>query len=725
MSHARLRAGAAILSLAAGTAVGTVQTAPAQETRPRPSLNFYGTTGLIDMPTGEAQPDGQVSLSFSYFGPTTRRNFSFQILPRLSGTLRYSTIQNWGGSQDGIPRPPDYDLNDRSFDFEVQLTFEDYEGWRPAVKLGFRDFLGTGVYSGEYLVASKTVADDFTLTGGIGWGRLAGVGGFKNPFCALSERACDRENEVGEGGQISTGTYFRGEDAALFGGIQWRATDRFTLKAEYSSDAYDREQRSSASTFVRKSPLNFGVEYRWFEGVTLGAYYMYGNEVGVNLALSGNPKKPLTPQDLGMGPLPVNPRAADAPLGTNWANRPADRDRLADALAETLAAEGVRLEAFDSDGRSVDVVVTNRRYNRDPQALGRTARVLAVGMPAAVEEFRITQMRAGLPVQTVTIQRSDLEAQVDRPDAGAESWETTEITGAAPRLSKDAWRREAFPEYDWFIAPFPYLFLLDPDDPIRLGINVDLGGSVAFAPGLSMTGRISQPVINVPDDPGPSDSVLQPVRSDISRYYAGFTPKLARATGDYVFKLAPSVYGRGSVGYFERMFAGASGEILWQPVEQDWGLGLELNYVAQRNFDNLGFDFYDYQVATGHASLYWDTGYFGLETQIDAGRYLAGDWGGTFQLTRRFANGWAVGAYATFTDVSPEDFGEGSFNKGVTLEIPFRWTVPFETRASNGISLTSISRDGGARLDIANRLYPTVRNLDQRGLQRNWGSFWQ
>ena len=94
-------------------------------------------------------------------------------------------------------------------------------------------------------------------------------------------------------------------------------------------------------------------------------------------------------------------------------------------------------------------------------------------------------------------------------------------------------------------------------------------------------------------------------------------------------------------------------------------------------------------------------------------------------LTRRFPNGWAVGGYFTLTDVTEEDFGEGSFDKGVFVEVPFRWTVPFETRANNSIELQSVSRDGGAQLDISNRLYPIVRNYDRNRLSRNWGSFWQ
>ncbi len=721
MSHRRLRAGAAIVALASATALGVGETAPAQDRAvPRPSLNLYGTTGLIDMPSAEAQPDGQISASYSQFGNTSRRNFTFQVLPRVSGSLRYSTIEDWGRPDD-----PTYDLYDRSLDVTFQLAFEDRDGWRPAIALGFRDFLGTGVYSSEYLVASKTIAEDFTVTGGVGWGRLGSNGSVTNPFCSISDSACDRDIDFGEGGKPAWDAFFRGEDIGFFGGVEWRATDKFTLKVEYSSDDYEREQRSSASDFDHRSAFNFGAEYRWLEGVTLGAYYMYGSELGFNIAVSGNPKRPLTPQDLGAGPLPVNARAGDAPRGTGWATNPAARDQLAAALAEALKAEGIQLEAMQVTGSTVEVAVTNRRFNQEPRAIGRTARVLATGMPASVETFRITPMLGGVRTTTVEIDRGDFEGQVDRPDAGQRSWDTVGLQGATPALDGDIWQRAAYPEVDWSLAPAPYLFLLKPEDQIRISLYADAGVTVTFAPGLSVSGRVSQGLINVPDDDGPSETNLPPVRSETSRYYAGYDPKLARASVDYLFKLNKDTYARASAGYLERMFAGVSGEVLWKPVDQSWGLGLELNYVAQRDYDGLGFDYYDYNVATGHASVYWDTGFYGLEAQVDAGRYLAGDWGGSLRLTRRFANGWAVGGYFTITDVTEENFGEGSFDKGVQIEIPFRWTVPFETRATNKLALTSVSRDGGARLDISNRLYPIVRDFDQGRLEQNWGAFWQ
>ena len=56
---------------------------------------------------------------------------------------------------------------------------------------------------------------------------------------------------------------------------------------------------------------------------------------------------------------------------------------------------------------------------------------------------------------------------------------------------------------------------------------------------------------------------------------------------------------------------------------------------------------------------------------LNLGEYLAGDVGYTFEANRRFDNGVEFSAFYSKTDVSAELFGEGSFDKGVKLKIPF------------------------------------------------------
>ena len=60
--------------------------------------------------------------------------------------------------------------HDRSFD--AHLSIWDETKYLPAISIGLRDFIGTGWYSSEYLVGTKS-AGNFEVTFGLGFGRLA------------------------------------------------------------------------------------------------------------------------------------------------------------------------------------------------------------------------------------------------------------------------------------------------------------------------------------------------------------------------------------------------------------------------------------------------------------------------------------------------------------------------------------------------------------------------
>ena len=46
----------------------------------------------------------------------------------------------------------------------------------------------------------------------------------------------------------------------------------------------------------------------------------------------------------------------------------------------------------------------------------------------------------------------------------------------------------------------------------------------------------------------------------------------------------------------------------------------------------------------GHLSVYYDAGGM-FDIEVNAGRYLAGDWGATTTISRKFGSGWEVGGY--------------------------------------------------------------------------------
>jgi exopolysaccharide biosynthesis protein YbjH len=150
---------------------------------------------------------------------------------------------------------------------------------------------------------------------------------------------------------------------------------------------------------------------------------------------------------------------------------------------------------------------------------------------------------------------------------------------------------------------------------------------------------------------------------------------------------------------------------------------MELNRVRQRSYEQR-FGFLDYEVTTGYASAYYSfrNDFF---AQLDVGRYLAGDSGATFSLIREFNNGWKIGAFATKTNVSAVDFGEGAFDKGISVEIPLSWTLGRPNAFSQKATLRPVQRDGGARMNIRNRLYDVIEGTGEPHLSGQWGRFWR
>ena len=127
-------------------------------------------------------------------------------------------------------------------------------------------------------------------------------------------------------------------------------------------------------------------------------------------------------------------------------------------------------------------------------------------------------------------------------------------------------------------------------------------------------------------------------------------------------------------------FAGVGGEILYKPARWPLGLGVDVHRVRQRDYDMM-FDLRDYETTVGHVSIYYDAGGFFFNFEINAGRYLAGDWGATTTISRKFGSGWEVGGYATLTDVPFDTFGEGSFDKAIFVSVPIDWIISSPSRS--------------------------------------------
>ena len=129
------------------------------------SANIWGETGLMQTPSARTAPAGTGAITLGWFNPYANVNLFFAPVDAVEFIMRYTNMNNVvytasGGSQTN---------KDKSTGLKVRLIKENY--FLPEVAVGARDMLGTGLFSGEYFVASKRHKDfDFSL--GMGWGQL-------------------------------------------------------------------------------------------------------------------------------------------------------------------------------------------------------------------------------------------------------------------------------------------------------------------------------------------------------------------------------------------------------------------------------------------------------------------------------------------------------------------------------------------------------------------------
>ena len=680
--------------MAAGGVAAQAQDAP------RVSVGNFGLPGLIDLPTARALPDGELVITQQLHRSLARSGMSFQLLPNLGLAFRYSGHGVGGGEANGR-------LNhDRSFDAHVTLWEEG--AYHPGVAIGLRDFIGTGWYSSEYVVATKSIGA-FEVTGGLGFGRLAGRDSFSNPLGAISNRFKSRDaNDFGRGGTLGTINWFQG-DASAFGGVTYSLGDRVTLAAEYSPDLMRREARWLDDV----NPWNVGATYRVNDTLSLSAQYLHGSTLAVTANIAINPKRP--PHDAGRetAPVPVRARGVGA--------APVTRTDEA-TIRKVLAVEGFEVINFTEGGDYVRLDLKNTKYRSVAQALGRAAVTLQRFTSDATTRAVVVFHEKGLQAASYTV---DLN-RVTPEQLGVASATPPAITAEdaeqlnAPRVSGK--------KFNWGLGPYITQRLFNPDLPLSAELGLELSANYRITPKLSLDGALRKSMLtNLTENKRAGHGASRGIprtQSDWGFYdIEGQPGHIHRLSLNYHDALAPGMFARAHAGLLEPFWAGLGGELLYMPVNAPFALGFDVHRVRKRDYE-MRLDLQNYETTTGHVSAYFDAGGM-FDLEINAGRYLAGDWGATTRLSRQFANGWEVGAYATLTDVPFEDFGEGSFDKGIYVKIPMDWLTGDPDRSRRYFEIRPITKDGGARLGTARQLYRTVKGTRDTQLRRELGRMWK
>jgi hypothetical protein len=711
----------------------------------------FGRVGLLEMPNARFRPDGTIETGIAIRRQRSFWTVNFQALPYLETTFRLTERLNATTGRGTS--------NDRAFDLKLRLWEEDE--WRPALAIGLQDLIGTGIYQGEYIVASKRFwSVDATL--GLGWGRLATGADLPNPLGRVSERFLVRPRGVGAGGTVALNSLFRGARAGIFAGLEysippiatpWGEIEGLRAKVEYSSDAL-RDERGGFPGPRRNargdatSRINAGLQWQPNRHLDLGVSFLHGTDLLVRASLRLHPDAPPdlphrppppllarpNPVAESIEPVPPPPATAGARLLTALAGgveggprgeAPGGTPRnaaVAARLFPALRAAGFTPIAMDIQGAEARINVSGGPHRTLAQATARVVRAAQPHLPAEIERIRLLWERDGAITARLVTLRAGFEALARHRGSAEEVFALTTLLPAAPEHAAGEVRL-APPQFTWGIEPRLNLQVGDPQTSIRWQAGIAAGGRAALGWNLSLAAAVEQRIAGNLGGGLPSDSVLPRVRSDFARYARAGSTTLPALYAERLWNPAPDILARVTGGYLEPMFAGISAEVLWRPQDQPWALGVEVAHVAQRGYRQQ-FDMLGYSVTTGHVSLYADLPWWNLYGILRGGRYLAGDWGGTIEMGRRFDSGIEVGGFATFTNVRFRDFGEGSFDKGIFVRVPFDF-LGLQTRSRAALNIRPVQRDGGQRLSVDNGLWEVSRDGRGAALREGYRGFGQ
>ncbi|ELA9894702.1 YjbH domain-containing protein [Vibrio parahaemolyticus] len=704
-----------------GPALVWAQDIPFEAPSLQPSQSDFGGVGLMQMPTGRMAPEGEFNFSVTGNDEYLFYNVTLQLMPWLETTIRYTRVHDLPYSS-SFP-DVDNEYTDKGIDFKFRL-WEESE-YMPEIALGVRDFAGTGLFDAEYIAATKRYSTphfgtfDFTL--GMGWGYLGTRDNITNPFCKASEKFCERSEEfLDSGGTTNFDRAFKGP-AALFGGIEYQTLHKpLRFKLEYDGNDYSTDYPvvQAGVDMTPHTPWNFGVLYR-LGMADFRLSYERGDTLVAGLTLNTNFND--MPSFWRDTPTPeIEDNQPEELSDVDWARVTENLDKIA----------GYQNTRIYVDDNTVTVVGEQKKYRDRTEAHEKAAAVLHNEMPDDIDTYAINERNRGLVGEQTIISKEKYRdfAQVNYINPKIE--DATSRTSAKPTGESIY---DGFERFDWGFAPKLVQTLGNAEDFYLFSVGLSGNASYWLTDNLEIGGSLYWDWYNNYDKfiyvTPPDGTTVPRVRTMFRAYQNEHAVTMSNLQLTWFQEYSNTMDQQFYAGYLESMFAGVGTEFLYRPHGANWALGADINLISQRDPQSY-FGVYDEKWQNvpeyGHPFPVIDKGFTGfvsgyyypqwdflqdLMIQVDVGQFLAGDVGTQINVSKQFKSGVIAGAFASFTDLSADEFGEGSFTKGFYLSIPFDiMTVkPSNNRAN--FSWQPLTRDGGQKLG---RKYSLIELTDER-----------
>lgn len=656
--------------------------------KPTPTASNWGNVGLLQMPTARMQKKGYFGISLHRTWPYLNQNIFFQPMDWLEAGFRYTDTSNRLYSN-YYAFSGDQNYKDKSLDLKVRALQESH--WLPELSIGIRDVGGTGLYSSEYIVASKRTGRlDWSL--GLGFGYIAGRSNQTNPLDNLFGKAFGTRpsNEIEQGGNFSTNTWFRGP-TAFFGGVEYQTPWNFNIKIEYDGNDYQKEPQNNNLPVA--SPINWAAVYQPTKGLDISMGVQRGNKFALGFTFYFD-MNGLNMPKITDPPTP-NPIRMPGSAKLKWQETAKD--------LESLTLWDVKQIYKDNDTVIVDAHNSFNTYNQS--RLDKAIAVLNRDAPEQIENFEIHHNDAGGVLAVEKVNRSDWVTQQTQPSRTNEviqpiklNYEFVNVNKKEPLIEQKSLNYWLRPELDLIQTiggPDGYLYQFS--GALEMGLEMPYN--------LKIDSKVRYRLDDNYQKFTSAWSNMTQVRTRIAEYLnTSNKDVIDNLTLSRTERLNPNWYTTAYSGIFEMMYMGIGSEFLYRQPASNWAVGLDINHVRQRDYRQY-FGSLDYSTNTGHLTGYWVTPIEGISSSLSMGKYLAGDIGMTASITKSFSNGSTLTAFATKTNVSAAVFGEGSFDKGISWTIPFDAFLTSSSRFNAQWSWRPLLRDGGAMVKRPVYLY--------------------
>jgi hypothetical protein len=652
--------------------------------------------GYINMPSARMGCDGEIGLGYTSVHPYALWNLRCQLTDYIEVTGNYRIFK---GVADPVLSAEGFgDFSDKGANVKFSIFSPEDSDYRlPGLAFGFDDFLGTRAFKSSYVVLTQVF------------------------------KSCNLEFTLGAGSDRIRG---------IFGGFNWfpfhhlknRFLKPFCVTAEYDAIAYKSHKREPHPRGrTQKTPINIGLKYRLWDFIDLSAGYVRGEKLCCSLSAYYNfgYTKGFVPKV--NEPLMYRTPIVNEPIGCR---RP--EDAVAYDYAYAFYEQGFRLLEghleYDFNKKSIlRFRIANDRYRLEEQVRARINNIVAFLTPSNVDTVIVTMDTEGMPIQEYVYPMAFV-GQFASGEMGP--YELEVITPLQEASTPDPC--SAIEIYkchrdlcNFIVAPRTHTFFGSSKGKFKYslgvgpGINGFLNDSVYYSVLLGYTLFSDLKHVGNVDRLNPSQLIN--VRTDSARYYKETGLVVDELYLQKNWALGTGWYARAGAGYFEQMYGGLISEVLYYPLDKNWAFGFQAGIFKKRRTTGLGFTNWitKYQgfvpklrYFTGSqvfANFYYTWPEAKLDFKIQAGKFLANDWGARYEVSRYFPSGLILTMWYTTTNGHDNINGQTYYDKGIAFSMPIDVFYTSSSCARWGYGMSAWLRDVGASALTGQELYQMIR----------------